>query len=293
MNNVFEELERLKNTIKSTTFIKQNISGNISGNIDINNFIQNYRYGLISNEQLKQKLFHKIDGISFDKCLKAAQTGGAICENNTNEQNFCPYMGYESNTCYIGGSINDSQNFNNNTGIPVYATPLNSNEDIKIREKKTMESIKLRLINNKKKIDNQILDINTYIRALELNKSFDYAKDIITDEKNNLNKNLKTKKLNKNVIDLKQHLQIIKDKYKNITELAEEKIKLANMEEQTIREKDNKLNYLDNSLNLLKQKIINNDYLYNINDTIIYYLKFSSIILFVITLIISIFFLKK
>ena len=165
MDNIYDEINRMKINLESS------VKNNKKTDVNYDNFKKKYKIGLVSDEQLKSS-FHNADKLTFDECMRVAQTSGVLCDPQ-NDIKYCPYIAYEDTTqnCYIGGIKNDMIKFDNTSGIPVYPTPLAGTEDIKDREKRTIENIKIRLETKKEQIlgelEKQIYDTKVYLKYAE------------------------------------------------------------------------------------------------------------------------------
>jgi hypothetical protein len=299
MDNLFNELNKLKTSVQASAnyaLNKMKSTNDINSLMDektIKNFIKNYKYGLITNEQLKN--FTKLDNISFEKCLQVAQTNGAICDEKDN-QPFCPYIGYRDNTCYLGNSTNDTQNFDNLDGIPVYATPLQGEDDITVREKTTIQNLKKRLLEKQKELNNQfkkqLTDLDAYIKAIDTNKSFEYAKNLVVDESALLAKKLEQKKKDDVIKGKKIEKNVLTDKSDLLSQIVAEKKKIVDEKDMDITTKNNKIQELDLSLNLLKNKISDNEIISSLSGNLQYYLKIIFIIISIISIILIFVFIR-
>ena len=287
MNNIYDEIKRMKVNLESSVKNKKQ-------DVNYNNFKKKYRLGLASDEQLKSS-FKNTNKLTFDECMRVAQTSGALCDPQ-GDIKYCPYMAYEDKTqnCYIGGIQNDLQQFNNTSGIPVYPTPLAGVEDIKVREKRTIENIKARLEEKKTQIlgelEKQIYDTKVYLKALEENKSFNDANEIIKKRQELEEKEKERQSFENTKKNLEMKYNLLNDKHKDISNIANEKISREKEKEKYIKENYEKLNNLDKLLYNLRSKIDKNNNLFNLNDDIVFYLKIFMIFLFVFLISLFIFF---
>lgn len=241
--------------------------------------IKKYKYGTLTDNND----FHKINKtLNFEECIKAAQTGGAIC-NPGGKEKFCQFMGFKEymnndgkGICYIGnGNIDDK--FDGKTGISVYLTPLEGKEDIKMREIKGIERMKKKLIEQKNLLNNRLERMNILIKAMNENRTYNDVKKEMIENKKNM-------KLNRLYMDKNE-------RYKNINKIAKNLEKENNLLVKLLGEKDknmidnfSELNNLDKKLSTLKTKIsINNDsFSMNQKITHLLYISVPILITFII-----------
>lgn len=301
MDEIYNRINRMKQNIEATKDLKESkkITKNEFNNKIYDEFMQKYKLGNVSQEQINQGLFYNVSRdkkLTFENCIKAAQTGGAFC-NPGGKEEYCPYMAFKSfmgedtGDCYIGGIQNDTTNFDSKEGIPVFPTPFASGESIENREKRTIEEIQKRLTEKKqsteKELNQQITETQIYLKALNEGKSFEYAKEQLEKEKENREWQNKIQKKKQAMQQLENQKKIVSEKEKNLGEILSEKEKREKMEEEEINKQYQNLGNLDKLLFMLRQKISFNNDLYTLNEDINYYLKISLII--IILFVISVF----
>lgn len=251
-------------------------------------FLDNYKYGILDDENLKKfyQTNQNNDKVTFNQCVKAARTGGAICDPK-GESTYCPYMAYENlnpenkegeGNCWVGGFDVDSVHFNpdDDGNRTVFLTPLDGDDMIDRVSKSTVD-LKSRLDKRKEDLDRQILQSEIYEKAVKEGISFEEALKRGIEERKLMIKQaeLDNKMDEKNKLEERRRLLESLLKEKNLRD--ELKLNEMNVKRQ-------KLDEMDDKILTVTEMVRHNGDKYEVNEYVSYILGVSIIIFILLSI---------
>ena len=261
-------------------------------------------------DELTKKNFIKIpNDITFQACIKNAQTNGKLCGSSYPNQP-CQYLAFEAGkdgmgSCWVGSDMNDTTEFGETGGgnkIPIYLTPFGKGSTIREQSLNAIKEHQRKRLEKEIKIANQRLkEMDAYSIALNKKIPFKEAEKIQKkeDEKKEKDKqgekHAKTQQLNKVLNNYQQKIaQANKNTNQANRQILYHQNRIATDKSQDLVQNYQDLSQLDKKLLTISKEISNNNEKYEINEQVAYILKMVAGIFFVIAIfVIFLIFLNK